>query len=471
VTTNKPRVLVVDDDQAVGTVLGALLGQAGYEARHVTSGDAALAALLARHIDLVISDVRMPGMDGLELVGEVKKRFPDLPVILITAHGSVPLAVEAMKAGAADFMLKPFDRDEVVYAVSKALTTVARAAERPPALVTAVGDEGPIAGTSAAMREATARLEKAAPTMATVLLRGESGTGKEVAAHELHRRSPRRAGPFVAVHCGALPENLLESELFGYEKGAFTGAIQRKPGRVELAAGGTLFLDEIGDVPLAAQVKLLRLLQEREYQPLGGTHVEKADVRFVAATHRDLEAMVREGTFREDLFFRLNVIPFEVPPLRERREDVPELARHFIAQISAEYGKRAKTLTDGALEILSGLSWPGNVRELRNTIERLVIMSAGDVIEARHLPAPLLGTAAGVVAALVPERAAAAGFDSLVAAREEFEKRYIWTRYQECGGNMSRTAEALQVERSNLYRKMKGYGLLPGRRTENTDQS
>jgi two-component system response regulator AtoC len=261
-------VLVVDDDRAVGMVLEALLKQAGYEARHVLSGADALAALASRRVDVVLSDVRMPGMDGMELLGEVKKRLPGVPVLLLTAHGTVPLAVEAMRAGAADFLQKPFDRDEVLFAIGKAAKAAEPALARPPEQPISTA-AGVVVGTSAAMRDAMDKLAKAAASSATVLLSGESGTGKEVAAHELHRLSPRRTAPFVAVHCGALPENLLESELFGHERGAFTGAIQKKPGRFSLANGGTIFLDEIGDVPLSMQVKLLRVLQEREVQPLG----------------------------------------------------------------------------------------------------------------------------------------------------------------------------------------------------------
>jgi two-component system nitrogen regulation response regulator NtrX len=268
----------------------------------------------------------------------------------------------------------------------------------------------------------------------------------------------------VEVNCAAIPEELIESELFGHTRGAFTGALAAKKGKFELADGGTLFLDEVGDMTLKTQAKVLRVLQEQRLEPVGGTGSVTVDVRVIAATNKNLEEEIRRGTFREDLYFRLNVIPFQVPPLRERRPDVPLLARHFLAAISAEYGKRPKQLAPEAFDALVSQPWPGNVRELRNTIERLVIMTAGERIEARHLPAPLL-------AALPTPPVAAAGlppaaFASLAEAREDFEKRYIWRKYQECGGNMSRTAEALQVERSNLYRKMKGYGLLPMRKGE-----
>jgi two-component system nitrogen regulation response regulator NtrX len=298
-----------------------------------------------------------------------------------------------------------------------------------------------------------------------VLVFGENGTGKELVARNIHLQSLRAQGPFVEVNCAAIPEDLIESELFGHTRGAFTGALASKKGKFELADGGTLFLDEVGDMTLKTQAKVLRVLQEHKVEPVGGTASVAVDVRVIAATNKRLEEEIRKGTFREDLFFRLNVIPFRVAPLRERREDVPLLARHFVAQISAEYGRRPKELTPDALDALAAHAWPGNIRELRNTIERLVIMSPGERIEARHLPAPLLSSPEAGQPVPAPA-SSPEEFASLAAAREDFEKRYIWRKYQDCGGNMSRTAEALQVERSNLYRKMKGYGLLPARRDQ-----
>jgi two-component system nitrogen regulation response regulator NtrX len=296
---------------------------------------------------------------------------------------------------------------------------------------------------------------------------GENGTGKELVARNIHFQSLRAAGPFVEVNCAAIPEELIESELFGHMRGAFTGALSTKKGKFELANGGTLFLDEVGDMSLKTQAKVLRVLQEQRVEPVGGTSSVSVDVRVIAATNKDLQDEIQKGTFREDLFFRLNVIPFQVPPLRDRREDIPLLARHFIAQIAAEYGRRPKEISPEALGALLDQPWPGNVRELRNIIERLVIMTPGERIEARHLPAPLLsGAGAAAEAAVGGPRGPIEDFPSLAEAREDFEKRYIWKKYQESGRNMSRTAEALDVERSNLYRKMKGYGLLPARRRE-----
>jgi two-component system nitrogen regulation response regulator NtrX len=320
-------------------------------------------------------------------------------------------------------------------------------------------------GESAAIHALRADIAQAAPSNGRVLIFGENGTGKELVARNIHYQSLRAAGPFVEVNCAAIPEELIESELFGHTRGAFTGALTAKKGKFELADGGTLFLDEVGDMTLKTQAKVLRVLQEQKLEPVGGTASVTVDVRVIAATNKNLEEEIRKGAFREDLFFRLNVIPFRVPALRERRDDIPLLARHFIAELSAEYGKRAKELTPEALDLLVAQPWPGNVRELRNTIERLVIMTPGDRIEARHLPGSV--AAAGAAPDAHSSAAAPTGsFPSLLSAREDFEKRYIWKKYQECGGNMSRTSEALQVERSNLYRKMKGYGLLPPSRRE-----
>ena len=449
------RVLVVDDDRAVGMVLAALLTQAGYDAQHVSSGAEALAALSARRLDAIISDVRMPEMDGLELLAAVKKRTPDVPVILITAHGTIPLAVEAMKAGAAEFLLKPFDRDEVVYTVGKAIAGAEVKASLPPEPEDlASTSAGPVVGRSAVMLEAMARLDKAAPTMATVLLRGESGTGKEVAAREVHRRSPRSAGPFVAVHCGALPDALLESELFGYERGAFTGAVARKPGRVEIANGGTLFLDEIGDVTLAVQVKLLRLLQEREFQRLGATSMEKADVRFVAATHRDLEAMVREGTFREDLFYRLNVVPITMPALRDRRDDIDALARRFMSELAERNGRPGLSLDASALSALTSASWPGNVRELSNFIERLVVFASGTTITLVDVEREL--AARGSLMQASPSREATTSSEgaSLDVRRADAERAAVRDALTRAQGNRTQAARLLGVSRRTLYNKI-----------------
>lgn len=465
------RVLVVDDDLAVGLVLSSLLGQAGYETHRVGSGEEAIAALLSRPFDAVLTDVRMPGLDGMELLERIKERTPELPVVLITAHGSVPMAVEAMRHGAANFLLKPFDRDEVLFTIERAIRTSEASALKPPE------PEGPkdreMLGVSEPMRECMERLRRVALTTATVLLRGESGTGKEVAARTIHALSPRAKQPLITVHCAALPETLLESELFGYEKGAFTGATQKRPGRVSLAHGGALFLDEIGEVSPTVQVKLLRLLQEKEYQPVGSNRAEKADIRFIAATNRHLETMVREGTFREDLFYRLNVVPIWMPPLRERRDDIPHLATRFVKEIGASSGRPDIRLSESALDALRHYDWPGNVRELQNFLERLVVFSDSPIIddievqgELKRSPGPLRAEVAG--SGEYPARTMSPGgaatpssppptgtaSSTLGAHRIEAERTAVLDALQRSEGNRTRAARLLGVSRRTLYNKL-----------------
>ncbi len=441
-------VLVVDDDRAVGMVLAGLLRQAGHEAAHVDSAEEALARVTSRPVDVVITDLRMPTMDGMELLERVAEKVPGLPVIMLTAHGSVQTAVEAMKKGASDFLLKPFDRDEVLFTVQKALRASQHAAERP---ASRPAESAPSLGESAAMREVADLVKRAARTTSTVLIRGESGSGKEVAARAIHRESARASGPFVPVHCAALPENLLESELFGYEKGAFTGATQRKPGRVELAQGGTLFLDEIGDVSPSVQVKLLRLLLETEYQRLGGTESLEADVRFVAATHRDLDEMVEAGEFREDLFYRLNVIPIWMPPLRERRSDIPALAKRFVRELSEQNDRAGLALDDGAMELLVAQEWPGNVRELSNFIERLVVFVEGDRVRASDIEHELARQPRRGRPQSVPAPSSA---ETLDERREEAERAAILDALDRAGGNRTKAARLLGVSRRTLYNKL-----------------
>ncbi len=441
------NILVVDDDDALRLVLVGLLKQAGYAARAVPSAERALDEVGREPIDLVITDVRMPGMDGIALLSALTKNVPDLPVIVLSAHGTVPLAVEAMKLGAKEFMLKPFDREEVIATVERTLRASAARESAPPALPTA----SRLVGTSTRMAELRALLARAARSNATVLLRGESGSGKEVAAREVHDQSARKDGPFVAVHCAALPESLLESELFGYEKGAFTGAMKRKPGRVELAEGGTLFLDEIGDVSLPVQVKLLRLLQEREFQTLGGTAPHKADVRFVAATHRDLEAMVREGQFREDLFYRLNVVPVWIPSLRDRLGDVAELAERFCAEAATRNGVLVPKLAADAIAMLSSRGWAGNVRELQSCVERLVVFADGGSITSADV------TADAERSRPLGEPANAAS--SLGERREEAERRAVQEALERAGGNRTLAARLLGVSRRTLYNKLAELGV------------
>jgi len=454
-------VLVVDDDPAVRKVVEALLVQSGIDVAAVASGREALAVLEERPIDVMVTDLQMPEMDGMALLDRVEAQWPAVPVIILTAHGTVPTAVEAMKRGASDFVLKPFDRDELLFVVQKALAKARHAASEessvdPPSVRWASAYPS---GTSRVMRECQALITRAAQGTATVLLRGESGTGKEVAARAIHTLSPRRAGPFVRVHCGALPDALLESELFGHERGAFTGAVARKPGRVELAQGGTLFLDEIGDITSAVQVKLLRLLQEREFERLGGVVTVKADVRFIAATHRDLEGMVAGGEFREDLFYRLSVVPIWLPPLRDRAGDVEALAAQFCTERAAANGRPGVTLDASALGRLAAESWPGNVRQLQNFVERLVVLSEGTVIGAADVERELSRRSS----APSDEAAAPAptgGGRRLDEQRRKAERDALESALRRAGGNRSLAARLLGVSRRTLYNKLEDLGLL-----------
>ncbi len=462
----REQILVVDDEAGVRQSLVGILGDEGYAADAVESGEAALLALEARRYDLVLLDVWLPGLDGLETLVKLRGLDPEVPVVVISGHGTIETAVKAVRSGAQDFVEKPLSLEKTLLVVRNTLRR-RRLEDENRVLKEQVEHRFTMVGESPALRALRAQIAQAAPSNGRCLIFGENGTGKELVARNIHIQSHRAQGPFVEVNCAAIPEELIESELFGHVKGAFTGALAARKGKFELADGGTLFLDEVADMSLKTQAKVLRVLQEQRLEPVGGAQSVSVDVRVIAATNKNLEQEIKAGRFREDLFFRLNVIPFHVAPLRERREDIPELVRHFIAEFSAEYGRRQKQVSPEALDQLVALSWPGNVRELRNIIERLVIMTLGDRVEAHHVPAPLLGPAP---AAAAPRSAEAlADFPSLADAREAFEKRYIWRKYQECGGNMSRTADALQVERSNLYRKMKGYGLIPSRRTEPAD--
>lgn len=466
-------ILIVDDDTSVGRVLHALVRQDGINAKHVTSGELALEVLAREAIDVIVTDLRMVGMSGMELLQHVRARWPDIPVIMMTAHGTVDVAVEAMKKGAADFVTKPFERAQILFTIRKALASVAASSSEAPPPVE-VPSPGGFVSTSAPMREVRDLLRRAAQGNATVLIRGESGTGKELAARFVHASSPRRAGPFVALHCAALPDALLESELFGYEKGAFTGATVRKPGRVELAQGGTLFLDEIGELTPTMQVKLLRVLQEKEFERLGGTQTLKADVRFVAATHRPLEDLVARGEFREDLFYRLNVVPAWMPPLRARLDDIDALAQHFCVALGAANGRIDASLDADALAALREQPWRGNVRQLQNFIERLVVLSPASRLTradverelARHPAfetssrpsAPAVAASTPPPAPSVPPGANGAR-KTLDEQRRETEREALITALQRANDNRTVAARILGVSRRTLYNKLEEYGL------------
>jgi len=447
------RILIVDDEKNYLLVLSALLEGEGYEVETAPSGARALALVEEDEPDLVITDMRMPRMSGVELIRELKARNPDLPVIVMTAFGTVENAVEAMKAGALDYITKPFENQELLLTVERALKMRRLMTQNQllrEELKRGRGFEE-IIGESKPMREVFSLVEKVAATRATVLITGESGTGKELIARAIHSRSPRASEPFVAVNCMALTETLLESELFGHEKGSFTGALGRRKGRFEVADKGTLFLDEVGEIAPSLQVKLLRALQERTFERVGGSQAISVDVRIVAATNRDLAEAVKAGAFREDLFYRLNVVRLELPPLRARMEDLPALAAHFIAKYAAEMGRQAPKVSSEAMQRLYGHAWPGNVRELENALERAVIL-AGDEIRPSDLPFELKPESGGQTA--TPPRDM-----TITEAVEDLEIRMIKRALEKASGVQSHAADALGITKSNLAYKMKKYGM------------
>ena len=448
------RILIVDDEKNYLLVLDALLSEAAYEVATADSGARALAILDEDEPDLMLTDMRMPRMSGLELIKASKERHPDLPVIVMTAYGTVENAVEAMKSGAVDYIMKPFENQELILTVQKALK-LRRLLTQNRLLREEVQKGqgfGQIVGDSRAMRQVYELVEKVAATKATVLITGESGTGKEMIARAIHERSPRAEESFVAVNCMALSETLLESEIFGHEKGAFTGAVGRRKGRFELADKGTLFLDEVGEIAPALQVKLLRVLQERTFERVGGNLPISVDVRIVAATNRDLTQAVATGRFREDLFYRLNVVRLDLPPLRERKEDLPSLVAHFVRRYAAEVGRAAPQVSQEAMERIYDYAWPGNVRELENALERAVIM-AGVEIRPADLPLEVRPQSAEASAPDLPRDM------GITDAVEDLERRMIQRALSEHHGVAAHAAEALGLTKSNLAYKMKKYGL------------
>jgi DNA-binding NtrC family response regulator len=450
----KARVLVVDDEERMASVIAMALGRAGYECETCTSGEAALAAVDARGADVVVTDWRMPGMDGIELLRRLHAKRPGLPVILITAHGSVPSAVAAMREGAFDYITKPFDNDELRALVGRALDLTRLERENRYLRQEVASRYAPDAmvAESARSRELLELVRRIAASKATVLIQGESGTGKELVARLLHYWSDRVGQPFVAVNCKAFAEGVLESELFGHEKGAFTGAATARAGCFERAQGGTLFLDEIGEVSLDFQAKLLRVLQEGEVLRVGGTQPRRIDVRVVAATNRVLREEVQAGRFRDDLFFRLNVIPMQLAPLRERREDVLPLAAHFLARHAAGGGRRL-VLSPEAERAIAEHPWPGNVRELENVVERAVVLARGETIQPEDLLLEqTLGVVASARAPVETEGTLQESLDRAAAAR-------IRAALDAAHGQRAEAAKALGIERTTLYRMMKRLGL------------
>jgi len=450
-------VLVVDDEPSLRRLLAFNLERDGHRVATAVSGEEALERIDAEVPDLVLLDLMLPGIDGLETLSRLRRTHPELPVIVLTAHGSVENAVEAMKLGAQDFLTKPFDMDRLRIAVRNALE-IGQLAREVRKLRSELGSrysfEG-IVGIRGGLRETVLLLEKVIPTDLTVLLQGESGTGKELFARAIHFEGPRREGPFVAINCAALPESLLESELFGHEKGSFTGAHEARSGKFEQADGGTLLLDEIGELSLAVQAKLLRVLQEKTVTRLGGDRPVRVDVRIIAATNRDLAALVRKGLFREDLYYRLSVFPVTIPPLRERKEDLPELVDHLLREACP--GGRCRILPE-TMEILEAHEWPGNVRELYNVLRRALVIAGDDPIAPEHLPPYLLDRAravretgeGGETRALDP---------SSLPTLEEVERQHIVRVLHAHRGNLSLAARTLGIGRTTLYRKLEKYGL------------
>jgi len=448
---NKPTILIADDEKNTREGLARAL-QRHYDVLLAEDGRRALELLEQRPVDIVLSDVRMPGMDGLTLLSRALARQPQPLVILLTAYGTVETAVEAMKRGAYDFLQKPVNLDQLDLKLKQALRS--RDVEVENRALREQLDEkfgmDKILGTSAPMQEVFDTLRQVAPTRATVLVEGESGTGKELVARAIHQLSPRVHGPFVPVHCAALSKTLLESELFGHEKGAFTGATERRSGRFEMADGGTLFLDEIGEIDPAVQVKILRVLEEHKFERVGGSEMIEVDVRLLAATNRDLKKMVAEGTFREDLFYRLYVVNVHLPPLRDRGSDIPMLAQHFLQEFAAENNKPVAGLTPDTLDLLAAYRWPGNVRELRNVMERMVVLARSEKLTVRDLPANIRELAAGK-----PAGGALAGNLTIEAA----EKQLIIQALKQHDGNRTLAAQQLGLSRRTLHRKLNEYGL------------
>ena len=449
-------ILIVDDEPGVRTALGGVLCDEGYTVEAVESGEACLERVVEQAFDVVLLDVWMPGIDGLETLQRLRERQVDAQVVVISGHGNVESAVRAIKLGAYDFVEKPLSLDKAVLVVRNALRQRLLEAENRD-LRAQVDRRYVMVGDSAVMRHLREQVLLAAPTNGRVLVLGENGTGKELVARTLHAHSRRRSGPFVEVNCAAIPEELIESELFGHTKGAFTGAVADRRGRFEHAHGGTIFLDEIGDMSLKTQAKVLRALQEQVIQPVGGTSMVRVDVRVVAATNKDLQEEIRAGRFREDLFFRLNVVPIFVPPLRDRADDVPRLAEHFMATLAAEYGRRVKRFAPEAMARLQGYAWPGNVRELHNVVERLLIMVHESTVTLQDVSFVGDAPVADAPAPGTPTM-------PLADARDRFERDYILRVLASHQGNISRTADALAVERSNLYKKMRAFGIAPSRR-------
>ncbi|PLX88135.1 MAG: Fis family transcriptional regulator [Desulfuromonas sp.] len=449
-------ILIVDDEESISLSLEGILSDEGFRTAVAANGEEALAIAQAEDPDLVLLDIWMPGIDGLETLQRLRQNRPNQLVIMMSGHGTIETAVKATRLGAYDFIEKPLSLEKILLSIQNAMKIGQLVAEN-QALREKIDLDYEMIGESPAISRLKGQIAVAAPSSGWVLITGENGTGKELVARAIHYQSNRSQRPFVEVNCAAIPEDLIESELFGHEKGAFTGATAARKGKFDQSHGGTLFLDEIGDMSLKTQAKILRILQEQKFERVGGNRTIEVDVRVIAATNKDLEEEIKQGAFREDLYFRLNVLPFQVPPLRDRREDIPMLVKHFLAYFCSKESREIKTTSDRAMQSLVNYNWPGNVRELKNLIERLVIMTPEQEIDLVHLPLSIGKLAAehqdgGIaITGTLP--------DSYREAKELFEKRYLLEKLQKNGWNISRTAEEIGLERSNLHRKIKSYGL------------
>ncbi len=455
----KPRILVIDDEEAIRKALRMILEYDGYEVIQAATGEDGVRLVEREAPDLVFLDIKMPGMDGLEVLQKLRHLVDTTPIVVVSGHATITTAVEATRLGAFDFIEKPLSEERVLVTARNAVDSRRLRTENKSYRRDAE-KRYQIVGDSPALGAVRSAIQKAAPTTATVLIWGESGVGKELVARAIHRESLRRDGPFVQVNCAAIPDELIESELFGHEKGSFTGATDRQIGKFEQADKGTIFLDEIGDMSLKTQAKVLRVLQEQELERLGSNRIIKVDVRVIAATNKNLEEEINKGTFREDLFYRLNVVPIHVPALRDRREDIPALVRHFADNLTRDNNFRRKTFTAAAMDRLKQQHWRGNIRELRNFVERLLIMSSADAVDAKDIPEaggvrmePTVASA-GPVAAAAPDWLHA---PSLQEFKSGSERAYLVAKLRDNGWNISKTAELIDTPRSNLYKKLEQY--------------
>ena len=447
----KKIILIVDDEEPIRVSISGILQDEGYAVYAAASGEEAIVKVEELRPDLVLMDILMPGMDGLEALEVLHGKYPALPVVMISGHGSIEQAVKATKLGAYDFLEKPLSMNTIVQMVRHVMD-LSRLQQENRLLRQRIEKDYTIIGDSPVMQELRRQVEVVAPTDSWVLITGENGTGKELVARQIHRRSKRSGGPFVDVNCAAIPEELIESELFGHEKGAFTGASDKRRGKFDLADGGTIFLDEIADMSLKTQAKILRILQEQKFERVGGTETIDVQVRVIAATNKDLEEEIAAERFREDLYYRLAVVPIQVPPLRERLEDIPAFVDHFRRDFLERSGINSKTFSAGAIELMRDYHWPGNVREIKNVIERLQIMTRGDQVTADDVRLTLKGPAKEVDGAFF-------AVDDFREAKEEFEREFITRKLNDCDWNVTRTAELIGVERSHLHRKIKAYGI------------